>query len=298
MALVLEETGRVLAPVPFFETAVLAVQAIVAAGSEAQKAALLPRIVEGTRASFAGTGRRPVLANGRLTGTADFVTFAHVAELIVVATSDGSLVVLDAGTPGLTVEALPSLDRTRRFATVTFDCAVTPDMVLGTPGSADAAIERVLTIGAGLLAAEQSGGMQFSLDATVDYAKQRVQFGRLIGSFQAYKHMLADMMLLVEASRSAAAIDEDGEELAEACHVARGYVSDAYRSVTGDAIQLHGGIGFTWEHHAHLYFKRARATSSWLGTPDAHREALAALLLEGEGTDTAASAAATARDFA
>jgi len=303
MALVLEETGRVLAPVPFFETAVLAVQAIVAAGSEAQKAALLPRIVEGTRASFAGTGRRPVLADGRLTGTADFVTFAHVAELIVVATSDGSLVVLDAGTPGLTVEALPSLDRTRRFATVTFDCAVTPDMVLGTPGSAYAAIERVLTIGAGLLAAEQSGGMQFSLDATVDYAKQRVQFGRLIGSFQAYKHMLADMMLLVEASRSAAyyaaaAIDEDNEELAEACHVARGYVSDAYRSVTGDAIQLHGGIGFTWEHHAHLYFKRARATSSWLGTPDAHREALAALLLEGEGTDTAASAAATARDFA
>jgi len=303
MALVLEETGRVLAPVPFFETAVLAVQAIVAAGSEAQKAALLPRIVEGTRASFAGTGPRPVLADGRLTGTADFVTFAHVAELIVVATSDGSLVVLDAGTPGLTVEALPSLDRTRRFATVTFDCAVTPDMVLGTPGSADAAIERVLTIGAGLLAAEQSGGMQFSLDATVDYAKQRVQFGRLIGSFQAYKHMLADMMLLVEASRSAAyyaaaAIDEDNEELAEACHVARGYVSDAYRSVTGDAIQLHGGIGFTWEHHAHLYFKRARATSSWLGTPDAHREALAALLLEGEGTDTAASAAATARDFA
>jgi len=80
--------------------------------------------------------------------------------------------------------------------------------------------------------------------------------------------------------------------------VARGYVSDAYRSVTGDAIQLHGGIGFTWEHHAHLYFKRARATSSWLGTPDAHREALAALLLEAAGSDTAANAAATARDFA
>jgi len=303
MALVLEETGRVLAPVPFFETAVLAVQAIMAAGSDAQKAALLPRIVEGTRASFAGTGRRPLLADGRLTGTADFVTFAHVAELIVVATSEGSLVVLEAGTPGFTVEALPSLDRTRRFAAVTFDCVVTPDMVLGTPGSAGAAIDRVLTIGAGLLAAEQSGGMQFSLDATVDYAKQRVQFGRLIGSFQAYKQMLADMMLLVEASRSAAyyaaaAIDEDGEELAEACHVARGYVSDAYRSVTGDAIQLHGGIGFTWEHHAHLYFKRARATSSWLGTPDAHREALAALLLEAAGSDTAANAAAIARDFA
>jgi len=285
MALVLEETGRVLAPVPFFETAVLAVQAIMAAGSEAQKAALLPRIVEGTRASFAGTAQRPTLADGRLTGTADFATFAHVAELIVVATADDSLVVLEADTPGFAIEALPSLDRTRRFARLTFDCAVTPDMILGEPGGARDATKRVLTIAGGLLAAEQSGGMQFSLDATVEYSKQRVQFGRLIGSFQAYKHMLADMMLLVEASRSAAyyaaaAIDEDGDELAEACHVARSYVSDAFRSVTGDAIQLHGGIGFTWEHHAHLYFKRARATTSWLGTPEAHREALAALLLD------------------
>ncbi len=309
MALVLEETGRVLAPVPFFETAVLAVQAILAAGSAEQQARLLPRIVAGAPASFAGTAKRPTLSDGRLTGTADFATFAHVAELIVVATADNSLIVLEAGTPGLTVEALPSLDRTRRFAHLTFDCAVTPEMVLGEPGSSGAAIARVLTIGGGLLAAEQSGGMQYSLDATVEYAQQRVQFGRLIGSFQAYKHMLADIMLLVEASRSAAyyaaaAIDENGDELAEACHVARYYVSDAFRSVTGDAIQLHGGIGFTWEHHAHLYFKRARATSSWLGTPEAHREALAALLLDGaddqasNDQDQAAEPAATAKDFA
>lgn len=287
MALVLEETGRVLAPVPYFETAVLAVQAVLAAGSDAQKQALLPRLAAGAPASFAGTATRPTLADGKLSGVADFATFAHVAELIVVATSDDSLVVLEADTPGLTIEALPALDRTRRFAKLTFDVAVSPEQVLGTAGGAKAAIARVLTIGAGLLAAEQTGGAQYSLDATVEYAKQRVQFGRLIGSFQAYKHMLADMMLLVEASRSAAyyaaaAIDEDGEELAEACHVARGYVSDAYRSISGDAIQLHGGIGFTWEHHAHLYFKRARATASWLGSPDAHREALAALLLDGE----------------
>jgi Acyl-CoA dehydrogenases len=287
MALALEETGRVLAPVPFFETAVLAVQSVLAAGSDDQKAALLPRLASGTKAAFAGTASRPTLAGDRLSGTADFVTFGHVADLIVVATSDESLVVLEADTPGLSIEALPSLDRTRRFARMTFDCAVTPEMTLGTPSSAGAAIARVLTIGAGLLAAEQTGGMQYSLDATVEYSQQRVQFGRLIGSFQAYKHMLADMMLLVEASRSAAyyaaaAIDEDGGELAEACHVAREYVSDAYRSLTGDAIQLHGGIGFTWEHHAHLYFKRARATSSWLGTPDAHREALAGLLLDGQ----------------
>ncbi|MCP1471724.1 alkylation response protein AidB-like acyl-CoA dehydrogenase [Sphingobium sp. OAS761] len=287
MALVLEETGRCLAPVPFFETAVLTVQAVLAAGNDDQKSALLPRLASGTKASFAGTAARPVLKDGRLTGIADFATFAHVADIIIVASADDSLIVLEADTPGLTIEALPSLDRTRRFATLTFDCAVTPDMLLGAPGGAKGAIERILTIGAGLLAAEQTGGMQFSLDATVDYAGQRVQFGRLIGSFQAYKHMVADMMLLVEASRSAAyyaaaAIDENGSELAEACHVARAYVSDAYRSLTGDAIQLHGGIGFTWEHHAHLYFKRARATSSWLGTPDSHREMLAALILGGD----------------
>lgn len=285
MALVLEETGRVLAPVPFFETAVLAVQAVLAAGSEEQKAALLPRLASGTRASFAGTASRPTLSNGKLTGTAEFATFAHVAQLIVVATADDSLVVLEADAPGLAIEALPSLDRTRRFATLSFDCDVTDAMILGAPGSAKAAIERTLTIGAGLLAAEQTGGMQYSLDATVDYAKQRVQFGRLIGSFQAYKHMLADMMLLVEASRSAAyyaaaAIDENGEELAEAAHAARAYVTDAYCSVSGDAIQLHGGIGFTWEHHAHLYFKRARACASWLGTPDQHREALAKIIMK------------------
>lgn len=285
MALVLEETGRRLAPVPFFETAVLAVQAVLAAGDEAQLATFLPRLASGTRASFAGTADRPALSDGRLTGTANFVTFGHVAELIVVATADDSLVVLDASTPGLSVEAFPSLDRTRRFATLTFDCAVTPDMLLGEAGEAGTAIDRTLAIGAGLLAAEQTGGMQYSLDATVDYAKQRVQFGRPIGSFQAYKHMLADMMLLVEASRSAAyyaaaAIDENGEELAEACHIARSYASDAYRSISGDAIQLHGGIGFTWEHHAHLYFKRARASSSWLGSPDQHREALARIILK------------------
>lgn len=285
MALVLEETGRVLAPVPFFETAVLAVQAVLNAGTDAQKAHWLPLLASGTKASFAGTASRPTLADGKLTGTADFATFAHVADVIVVATSDDSLVILDAATPGLAITALPALDRTRRFAKLDFDVAVTPDMVLGEAGSAKAAIDRTLTIAGGLLASEQTGGMQYSLDTTVEYSKQRVQFGRLIGSFQAYKHMLADMMLLVEASRSAAlyaaaAIDANDDELPEACHIARSYVCDAYRSVTGDAIQLHGGIGFTWEHHAHLYFKRARSTSSWLGTSNQHRESLAQIILK------------------
>jgi len=286
MALVLEETGRTLAAVPFFETAVLAVQAILAGGSEAQKAELLPRLASGeAKASFAGTADRPELANGRLSGSANFATFGHVADLILVATADDSLVVLPADAEALTIEPLPSLDRTRRLARLTFDGAIPDGAVLGTPGGAAAAIRRVLAIGAGLLASEQTGGAQYCLDSTVEYSRQRVQFGRPIGSFQAYKHSLADMMVMIEASRSAAlyaaaAIDGEPGELEEACHIARIWASDCYRHCSAEAIQLHGGIGFTWEHHAHLYFKRARATSSWLGSPEQHREALARIILQ------------------
>lgn len=284
MALVLEETGRVLAPVPFFETAVLCVQAVLQAGTPEQHDALLPRLAAGARASFAGTANRPSVEGGRLIGSADFATFGHVADLIIVATRDESLIVLDRETPGLGTEPLPSLDRTRRLARLTFDCSIDATDILGTRSGSGGAIERTLTVGAGLLAAEQVGGMQHCLDSTVEYSRERIQFGRPIGSFQAYKHALADMLLLVEASRSAAyyaasAIDAD-EDVAEACHVARSYVSDAYRSVAGEAIQLHGGIGFTWEHHAHLYFKRARASASWLGSAERHREALARIILK------------------
>jgi alkylation response protein AidB-like acyl-CoA dehydrogenase len=192
-------------------------------------------------------------------------------------------VTLPASTDGLRIEPLPTLDRTRRFARLGFDCALPDTAIL--PGSSEAAIRRLLAIGGGLLASEQTGGAQFCLDSTVEYSRQRIQFGRAIGSFQAYKHILADMMVMIEASRSAAlyaaaAIDEDGEELEEACHVARIWASDCYRHCSGEAIQLHGGIGFTWEHQAHLYFKRARATSSWLSSPEEHREALARIILQ------------------
>jgi alkylation response protein AidB-like acyl-CoA dehydrogenase len=284
MALVLEETGRTLAAVPFFETAVLAVQAILGSGSEAQKADLLPKLAAGKlKASFAGTADRPSLSSGRLSGTANFATFGHVADLIIVATQEGRLVALPASTAGLAVGPLPSLDRTRRFARLTFDCAVPEDAIL--PASSEAAIRRVLAISGGLLASEQTGGAQFCLDSTVEYSKQRIQFGRAIGSFQAYKHILADMMVMIEASRSAAlyaaaAIDGNGEELEEACHIARIWASDCYRHCSGEAIQLYGGIGFTWEHQAHLYFKRARAASSWFGSPEEHREALAKIILQ------------------
>jgi len=286
MALVLEETGRTLAPVPFFETAVLAVQAILAAGDEAQHRRLLPPLAAGaTRAAFVGGPERPAAKDGRLTGEARFVTFGHVADLLIVATTDDSLLALPVDLPGIKIEQAPNLDLTRPFATVWFDLEPPADCWLGPPGSAGAAISRALTVGAGLLAAEQTGGAQFCLDATVAYARQRVQFGRPIGSFQAVKHTLADMMVLIEASRSgayyaAAAIDEGGAEWAEACLVAASWAGDCYRHCSGEAIQLSGGIGFTWEHHAHLYFKRARSSSTWLGTPEDHREALADIMLK------------------
>ncbi|RYY26694.1 MAG: acyl-CoA dehydrogenase [Sphingomonadales bacterium] len=278
MAAVLEETGRALAPIPFFETAVLAVQAILAGGSEAQQAALLPGIASGqVRAAFAGTANRPSLSGGRLTGTADFVSFGHVAHLFVVATREGTLVALPAEAAAVTRVA--NLDATRPFSTVYFDCAVDAAQLLAIPG----AFDRAMTVAAGLLAAEQAGGARHCLQMTADYARQRVQFGRPIGSFQAVKHMLADMMVSVESAHSAAllaadAIDGNGDP-AEACSIARAWCSDEYLHCAGQAIQLHGGIGFTWEHPAHRYFKRARASASWLGAPAEHRERVAARII-------------------
>lgn len=280
MAGVLEETGRTLAPIPFFESAVLAVQAILAGGSEAQRAALFPGIVSGEiRATLAGTAARPSLAGGRLIGEADFVSFGHIADLLVVATREGQLVAMRADTPGLEVNRTPNLDAIRPLSSIRFDCAVPEDAILATPGACD----RALAIAAGLLAAEQAGGARQCLDMTVDYARQRVQFGRAIGSFQAVKHMLADMMVSVESAHSAAllaaAAIDDEDDPAEACSIARAWCSDEYLHCAGQAIQLHGGIGFTWEHAAHRYFKRARSSASWLGAPTTHRERIAAQLI-------------------
>jgi alkylation response protein AidB-like acyl-CoA dehydrogenase len=302
MALVLEETGRTLALVPFFETAVLAVQAILSAGNPAQKQALLPGIAAGrTKATVAITGPRglPIPddiavimtrdgAGWRLNGSTGFVTFAHVADLILIVTQsdDGpSIVALPTSIEGLSIQRLISLDLTRPLCRLTLDDVyVSDDAVLGEPFNAGEALTHVLAIGAGLLAAEQTGGAGFCLSSTVEYSKQRVQFGRVIGSFQAVKHELADMMVAVEAARSAAlyaaaAIDAGGEELFEAASVARVWCSEAYRHCAAEAIQLHGGIGFTWEHHAHWYFKRAHSSSTWLGDPVLHRERIAQLIL-------------------
>jgi alkylation response protein AidB-like acyl-CoA dehydrogenase len=291
MALVLEETGRTLALVPFFETAVLAVQAILLAGTQTQKQTLLPDIAAGRlKTAVAITG--PVImtrdgAGWRLNGSAEFVTFAHVADLLLIVTNGAeglSIVALPPLIDGVSIKRLTSLDPTRPLCRVALNGVyMSDDAVLGEPHAAGEALERMLAIGAGLLASEQTGGAGFCLASTVEYAKQRVQFGRVIGSFQAVKHQLADMMVAVEAARSAAlyaaaAIDAGGDELFEAASVARVWCSEAYRHCAAEAIQLHGGIGFTWEHHAHWYFKRARSSSTWLGEPAHHRERVAQLM--------------------
>jgi alkylation response protein AidB-like acyl-CoA dehydrogenase len=179
---------------------------------------------------------------------------------------------------GLTRTPLATMDQTRKQARLEF--GGTPAKLLGTEGEGWPVLSRVLDLAAVALAAEQVGGAQKCLEMSVDYAKVRVQFGRPIGSFQAIKHKCADMLLEVESAKSAAyyagwAAAELNEELPTVASLAKAYCSDAYFHAAAENIQIHGGIGFTWEHDAHLYFKRAKSSQLLLGDPTYHRELLA-----------------------
>lgn len=299
LAIILMEMGRTLCPSPFFSSVCMAAPAILHAGSREQQAKLLPGIASGQTIATLGwleDGSAVLTEQGgvyRLSGCTRYVPYGHVADLIVVpargAGTGLTLVALPVKTPGVRVEKHVSIDLTRPLSTLHFDnVEVSADMLLGAPGSADAAYARTLDIARVALAAEQAGGAEAVLDLTVQYAKDRVQFGRPIGSFQAVKHRLADMMVQVETAKTAAfyaacVADENGDGLAEAAAIAKAYCSDAFSDCTGNAIQLHGGIGFTWEHDAHLYFKRARGSATLLGDASAHREAIARMLKLGEG---------------
>jgi len=287
MALVLEQTGRTLAAIPFFETAVLAVQSILLAGREEQRQHWLPDIARGTckaACAFSASvdGRRPQLSDGRLTGASGFVTFAHVADVLIVAAHSEhgpQLLALPADTPGIRIQRQHCLDMTRPFSQLEFSEVHVPDMLL-LSGAGSCVMDEVMAMATGLLASEQIGGAAFCLSSTVEYVQQRVQFGRAIGSFQAVKHTLADMMVEVESARSAGLYAAtmlalgDAERF-QAASIARSWCSDVFHHCAGEAIQLHGGIGYTWEHHAHLYFKRARSSASWFGSAEQHREKIA-----------------------
>jgi alkylation response protein AidB-like acyl-CoA dehydrogenase len=304
-SLVLEELGRTLAPIPYFESAVLAANLIALAADGMKKAELLPGIAGGE--TIATVVLRSAKGGGfpdciglslerdgwKLDGEANFVPFGGAAALLVVAARTGSgrgwdglsLIAVPSNLSGVTIRRQASLDLTRPYSSIQFDgVRLSTDQLLGEPGGAGVALRRALSIGAGLLASEQLGGAARSLEETVAYSKERVQFDRPIGSFQAVKHRLADMKLLVDAARSAAGWAAEaiasGEGFDIPCAAARSFCTDAYLACAGDAIQLHGGIGFTWEHHAHLFFKRARSSTTLFDPPEMCRERVAQAILD------------------
>jgi alkylation response protein AidB-like acyl-CoA dehydrogenase len=282
----------------------LAANALLVAGNEEQKQRYLPGIAEGTtRASLAYSGVSgdwsgatvavTALASAeeyRLQGTTSFVVDGHCADLLVVAArSEGSagnegisLFLVPTDAAGLERRVLPTMDQTRRLAEITLnDVCVPASSRMGAEGEAWPLLSRTLDLAAIALAAEQVGGAQRCLDLAVAYAKERQQFGRAIGSFQAIKHKCADMMVKVESARSAAyyagcCVAEGNEaELDTVAPLAKAYCSDAYFQCAADCIQIHGGVGFTWEYDIHLYFKRAKSSESLLGDAAFHRELLA-----------------------
>jgi alkylation response protein AidB-like acyl-CoA dehydrogenase len=297
-----EEQGRRLVASPFFATCALAAPIIAACGDDAHRASLLRQVASGglrIGCALTGSDGRPpcdgvsVLLESRgvdfrISGVSDFVIHGDSADLLLVLArkpgsqgADGiSVAAIPAAAAGVTVHPHVMLDLTRPMSRVEFaGVAVGRDQLLGEPEAAGSAVEAALDRARIALASEALGGAERVLEMTTAYAKERVQFGRPIGAFQAIKHRLADMMIAVEAARSAAwyaacVADERREELAEAAAIAKSYCCDAFFDCAANAIQLHGGIGFTWEHDAHLYFKRARATATLLGSPGWLRERL------------------------
>lgn len=276
-ASVAEAAGAQVAAIPLLGQAMIG-KALVAGGSDAQKWAWLDKIASG--GAIAAFGQNSALANSDnlLSGQVDFVPHGHVADVLVLTNSQGAWLV-ETGAAGVHVDAQMTMDQTRPLARIMLD------NVAGDPlPDWQAAVAAALAAGYVALAAEALGGAQACLDRTVQYAKERIQFGRLIGSFQAYKHRLADMMVEIEQARSAVywaacAVDEASDDASLALHSAKCFSADTFSKCAGDMIQLHGGIGFTWEHDAHLFFKRARSIQTLLGDGNWHREHVAAMIL-------------------
>lgn len=293
-AVAVEELGASLACGPVFGTVFLAIPAVVAASPGGVRDALLPDLVEGRRtAAFAvpvraaAVGDISVTAQGdALTGTVEQVVDAGAADDLLVAATGAegvALYAVDASEAGVQRRPLVTLDLTRPQATVEFSGA--PARLVAGPGEAERVIGHALAVGAALLAVEQVGAGQHLLDLSVEYAKSRLQFGRPIGSFQAVKHKLADLLVDLEHARSTAyhavwALADGSDDPALAVSIAQATCSAALSRIAADTIQVHGGIGFTWEHRAHLYFKRATTDAALLGNAEQHRSRVAELVLD------------------
>jgi alkylation response protein AidB-like acyl-CoA dehydrogenase len=303
LAIVLEALGRSLAPVPFLPT-MIAACALHEVGSESQRREWLPRIAAGEIvATLAITETRGTEEPGdlALAATADggwtlrgsklFVPDADIADpLVVVARTGGKaekglgLFLVPRETEGVKVTPQRSMDRLRNLHQVELDGIRLPeDSLLGGDVDAWPKIQRVLDRARVMICAEMVGGAEKCLEDSVQYAKERIQFGKPIGVNQAIKHKCADMLFRVESAKSityyaAWAAREDNEEAAVTASMAKSYVSEAYRHVSAENIQIHGGVGFTWEYDCHLYFKRAKSDESWLGDATHHRERVAQLI--------------------
>jgi alkylation response protein AidB-like acyl-CoA dehydrogenase len=312
LALVLDEMGRAAYPSPFFATVVLAAGAIAASGQDNQMARYLPDIASGrTRATLAllegSMSWTPAMVDLRaerrgsdwvLTGVKRFVPFAHAADLILVVArtsasdADGTTVfAVPADTAGLSHTPNVEMDRTNRTSTVTFNgVTVGDDAVIGEVDHGWRVIGPVLERAAVCAAAEMLGASRRCMDMSVEYAKVRQQFGQPIGMFQAIKHACSEMLLEVENSHGATyyaawALDAGASDASLAASAAKAYVGDASRKVCGSSIQVHGGIGFTWEYDLHLYFKRAKHFEPLYGDADFHRERALQLVLARQAAD-------------
>ena len=303
LALVLEELGRSLAPVPFLPTAIAGC-ALMEAGNREQQREWLPRISAGeVMATLAITEARGTEDPGdfelaakygkgwALRGTKLFVPDADIADLLVVVARTGGegekglgLFLVPRDSPGVRIAPMRSMDTLRNLFRVEFDDVQVPKSAL-LDGDPDCwpRLDRVLDRGRVMICAEMVGGAEKCLEDSVQYAKERIQFGKPIGVNQAIKHKCADMLFQVESAKSityyaAWAAREDDEEAPLTASMAKSFVSDAYRKVAAENIQIHGGVGFTWEYDCHLYFKRAKSDESWFGDGTYHRERVAQLL--------------------
>ena len=304
-AVLLTELGRALTPAPILSSSVLATSLLCAAASAAQRKQWLPKLASGEvlatvawleesdRLDPGGIALKPRrVRNGlRLSGAKLFVLDAEIAHLYLVAVRTGTgtgeagvtLLLVPRDTPGITVTALPTVDVTRRLYEVKFDdVVVPPDAVLGGEGKAWKHLARLLDVACVAIAAESQGGAERALEMAVEYAKVREQFGRVIGSFQAVKHIAAECFSEIEPSRSLlwyAAWAQTGNprDASRAAAMAKARLGDVYSRTTDRAVQIHGGIGFTWEHDIHFWFKRARCNEVAFGGPAFHRERVAVL---------------------
>ena len=294
LGLVLEEMGRALLCAPFFASVVLAAHTLLLCSDEQAKKSLLPELASGERIGTLAfteqngrwdetgiTMQATDTADGwTLSGDKAFVLDGHTADLVLVIARTGtdlSIFAVDGSSPGLHRTPMHTMDLTRKQAHLTFTDV--PARLVGVQGEGASVLTQVLDLAAIGLAAEAVGGAQRCLDMSVDYAKVREQFGRPIGSFQAIKHKCADLLLEVESARSAAyyamwSAAGHSPELPAAAAMAKAYCTESYAHAAAENIQIHGGIGFTWEHPAHLYYRRAKSTELFLGDPAYHRELL------------------------